>query len=240
MSYVPTEPVAAAFVAHAAEDFPREACGVVVRARGEERYARCRNLAEGLDRFHVCPEDYAAAEASGEVVAVVHSHAGRPPTPSVADRVQMARWMLPWVIVNWPTGRWEVHEPGGATRPPLVGRPFSLGTLDCFALVRDYYAETLGVELPEFPHHDEWWKTGESRYVALFPAAGFSAVSGPPRLHDVLLIQNGADVPNHGAVYLGGEVILHHLPRRLSRREGYRGYWQRNTTHVLRHRSQLP
>ena len=43
-----------------------------------------------------------------------------------------------------------------------------------------------------------------------------------------------SNVPNHAAIYLGGDVIGHHLYGRLSGRDVYGGYYKKHTTHVLR------
>jgi cell wall-associated NlpC family hydrolase len=48
-------------------------------------------------------------------------------------------------------------------------------------------------------------------------------------------MQVASPVPNHAAVYLGDGLILHHLQGRLSSRDVYGGYWQKVTTHALRH-----
>lgn len=64
-----------AIMAHAAAEYPRECCGVVAQKSRVERYFPCRNLAaEPTEHFHLSPEDYAAAEDWGTVVAIVHSH----------------------------------------------------------------------------------------------------------------------------------------------------------------------
>ncbi len=57
--------------AHALEQAPREACGVVVNGR----YWRCRNIAEDPEQdFVIEPRDYAVAAMYGKVEAIVHSH----------------------------------------------------------------------------------------------------------------------------------------------------------------------
>ncbi|WP_163869601.1 C40 family peptidase [Myxococcus eversor] len=227
----------ASAVAHARADFPRESCGLVVRVAGELVYRPCRNLAAGQAHFHLAPEDFASAESAGEVVAVVHSHPNASPEPSEADRVMCERWGLPWLIINVPVGHWQVLYPSGY-RAPLLGREFSHGVLDCFSLIRDYYRETLGLELPDFERPDDWWAKGGNLYLEGYEKAGFVDVTGSPlREHDVLLMQLRAKVPNHAGVYLGADVVLHHLQASLSKRETYSGFWARVTRKVVRHRT---
>jgi len=233
-----SEMTLAAIRAHAGRDYPREACGLVIVAHGRERYIACRNMAAGDVEFILDPVDYAAAEDAGEIIAIVHSHPDLPPLPSEADRVQCEASGLPWIIVNWPTG--AVHEcaPSGYLAP-LAGRTFHHGVLDCFALCRDYYQRTLGIALPDLPRADHWWVKGQNILLEHYAGMGFARVPAEDiRPHDALLMQVGARVPNHTGIYLGDNLILHHLYGRLSSRDVYGGYYRKVTTHVLRHQSQ--
>ncbi|WP_375745367.1 C40 family peptidase [Corallococcus interemptor] len=85
----------------------------MVLVGGDHRYRPCRNFADGQAHFVLAPEDYARAEGEGEVMAVVHSHPNAAPEPSEADRVMMARWGLPWLILNVPVGHWRLWYPDG-------------------------------------------------------------------------------------------------------------------------------
>ena len=226
----------AAALAHAREQYPREACGLLVVVRGRERFWPCRNTAEGADQFALDPLDYAAAEDAGDVVAVFHSHPNAQPTPSEADRVACEASGLPWHIVGVPCERWATVEPSGF-RAPLVGRQFVHGVVDCYSLIRDYYADELRIELPDFDRPNDWWHRGGNLYAENFEKAGFIRVKGEPQRHDVILMQVLANVPNHGAIYLGNGIILHHVHGRLSSREIYGGYWLTKTWALLRHKN---
>jgi proteasome lid subunit RPN8/RPN11 len=243
---------------HAREEHPREACGLLVKVsrgpRSRVVYRRCRNVAPAgaaRDRFELCPHDWAAAEDEGDILAVVHSHPDSDAHPSEADRWHCARMGLPWFIVAWPGGAWLPLWPDPL---PLVGRAFEHGTVDCYTLVRDYYAQHLGIELPDFDREDGWWErrvdakgrlmAPQNLYREHFAEAGFVDVGTvEPVLHDVLLMQVHADVENHAAVYVQpdafGPRILHHLYGRLSGHEPWGGCWRQSTTTVLRHRSRV-
>lgn len=222
-------------LAHAQEAFPRESCGLLVIRKGREVYWACRNIGVGTDQFVLHPEDYAHADEQGQIVAVVHSHPGLPCTPSQADRVACEASGLPWYIVSIPSGEWTSLEPTGYVAP-LVGREWSHGVLDCYALVRDWFRAERGIDLPNFTRFDDWWKRGENLYLDNFAQVGFAVVE-PDELQtgDCLLMQVASPVPNHAAVYLGDGLILHHLQGRLSSRDVYGGYWQKVTTHTLRY-----
>lgn len=217
---------------HARQEMPRESCGLIVVVKGRRRYVPCKNIAS-IGDFAICPEDYAAAEDMGEVVAVVHSHVNISPKPSQADLVGCERSGLEWIIVCANTGEIYSFSPKGYT-PPLIGRVFHHGITDCYTFIRDYYKQILQIDLPDFERRDNWWLGGENLYIDNFAKAGFSIVDKPQK-HDVILMKVAAPVVNHGAVYVGDGKIEHHQMNRLSSRDMYGGWYQKITTHFLRH-----
>lgn len=221
--------------AHAERDYPRESCGLVIVRKGRRRYIPCRNIAEKNEHFVIHPEDCAAAEDEGEIVLVVHSHPNMPAIPSDADMVGCEESGVPWLIVNWPTGSVYQFSPSGYVAP-LIGRQFNHGVLDCYTLIRDYYERELSITLPDGDRPDEWWLKGMNIYLNGFRDAGFDVV-GKPQRNDVLLMRVASPVPNHAAIYLGDGKIMHHQMGRLSSKDIYGGWYEKVTTHILRHRS---
>lgn len=221
---------------HAGEVAPHECCGLVVRRGDVREYVRCVNTSgDPLNHFMIDPADYAAAEDSGVVEMVVHSHPFIPPEPSDADRAGCEASGLPWLIVNHPTGAHTLTEPSG-WRPPLLEREFCDGSLDCYALVRDYYAEKRQIALKDYPRPKNWEIEGNSIIVDNFRDCGFVEVPASElQIGDVLVMQIGAAIPNHCAIYVGDNKILHHVRGRLSGHDVYGEYWRRVTTHTLRY-----
>ena len=237
------ERTCAAILDHAHAQMPRESCGVIINARGHERYVPCRNLAERPEQhFVIDPLDYIDAEDRADVIAVVHSHPYAPAQPTQPDLVACERSGVPWIIVSVPNDVFHSFKPSGY-RADYVGRQFCYGVLDCFELVRDWYRGELGIEIPERPEaasSPSWWKGREARelYIEGYAASGFVAVE-EPEPGDMLLFQVGADVANHAAIYIGQQVILHHVWSRLSCREIYGGYWVKNMRVCIRHKTRL-
>lgn len=231
-------------------DGRREACGLVVRTAAGDAYWPCRNIAAGdqRDAFKLHPADYAQAEDAGEVVAVVHSHPDASAHATDADRMACERGDVPWIIISEPSGVILQCHPTGQGLP-LLGRTFFHGSVDCYGLVRDYYAQRCGIALPNFERPDGWWNSGEggkpiaNLYRDNFAAAGFVELGHPDkvqiRTHDALLMQVKSDVENHAAVVADASsaLIYHHLYGRLSSEDVWAGYWRRHTTTVLRHKS---
>jgi proteasome lid subunit RPN8/RPN11 len=230
-----TDSVKRQIIAHAEQENPRESCGLVCIINGKQKYFPCRNLGVGTDNFVLDPEDYDKADTAGEIVAVIHSHPNMSAKPSQADLVACEASGLPWFIVGYPSLVWEYLEPKGYIAP-LVGREWTHGILDCYSIIRDWYKQERNIELPEFDRHDEWWKAGQNLYLDNILKVGFNPIEQKDLQEgDVILMTIGSSVPNHGALYLGNGVILHHIQNRLSTREVFGGYWLKNTTGYYRY-----
>lgn len=228
-------PLVPEVLSHAEREAPDECCGLAVVRHGNvvPSYWPARNTAP-RGHFVIHPDDQAAAEDAGILVGVCHSHVGRPPLPSPADRTGCRLSGVPWLIVGWPTRTHHQIEPD-PIREPLIGRPFVHGVLDCYTLIRDYY-HGMGIEIPDYARADDWWLHGGDLYREHFAEAGFiEADPATLRAHDVVLMQVGSPVPNHAGVIDAHDHLLHHCQGRLSCRVVYGGYWRRVTRLVLRH-----
>ncbi|ACL61031.1 C40 family peptidase [Methylobacterium nodulans] len=234
---------------HAAAHWPAEAGGLILE---DGRYRPLANAAaDPLTEFEPDP---------GEVdqtayVAVLHSHcsiedpeSGKitppPDCPSGADMESQMATAVPWgITLAASTGVTDPFWFGDQVpRAPLLGRPFRHGVWDCYSLGRDWHREVAGIEIPDFARDPDWWLPREGQpqldlYRDGFERAGFRrVVRGPegPLPGDCFLCRVRSPVFNHGGIYLGGGLILHHLAHQLSGRDPA-SVWRTKLDFLVRH-----
>lgn len=231
--------VIAAIQADAVARYPNESCGAVTA----DGYVPMENKAEDPLHHFDCADACAELQMAGTLLAVVHSHPDGPEAPSAHDIASQRSMDLPWgllvcdkEVASVPFWWGDMLDP-----PPLLERPFRHGPSgtdgkgDCGALIRDWFRIERGILVPDFPRSDSWWKDGKDLYEDHYAEAGFVLASrDDPQVGDVALIQFRADVANHGGIYVGNGLILHHLEGRLSREEPIIG-WAKFVRHWLRH-----
>jgi len=211
-------------------------------------YLPCVNYATNpKEDFNIPAAIQMGVRAKGlEIQAIVHSHPEGPSYPSEQDMTGQISTDIPWVLVM--TDGVRVSPPeiwgGDAVIAPVIGREFLHGIRDCYSLIRDVFriGNTAlageGVDwplppilIPEYARADGWW--GEPRrpkqnlYVENFKAAGFVEITREQiKPGDAFLTKIRSDNLNHAGLLLPNNLILHHLPQRLSRREPA-GLWAR-------------
>jgi [CysO sulfur-carrier protein]-S-L-cysteine hydrolase len=111
-----------ALEAHARDEEPNEACGLVVLKDGvAERYVRGRNAAASPYRFEldVDPDTW-FLEDEGYELAVFHSHVSSPPRPSRTDVENIGLWAArPYLIYTVRTGELAAWRIANGSIDPL-------------------------------------------------------------------------------------------------------------------------
>lgn len=226
-------------------NYPNESCGVVVSAGKKAIIIPCKNIAsDPRNYFRIDPHDYVKAANQGEVIGIWHTHVELPANPSPADVAGCNSSGVEWFII----GAYKTEE--GMTFTPIhtlqpsdaevdyLERPYLFGVYDCYTLIRDYYSREFGITLGEYPRVENFWKKGLDFFTEGYPEQGFELlIDQEPEVGDLFIMQVAADIPNHIAVYIGDDLILHHCQNRLSRRDVYGGMWAKHTTHHLRHKT---
>ncbi len=200
---------------------------------------------EKTKSFRISDSDYAKLE-NENIISIIHSHPDWYPCPSESDMKNQELTGVKWGICSTnEKGSTNIFYFGGdKERAPLIGRSFMHGVTDCYELIRDYYDLKLNIKLPNFYRDWDWWNKGKTLYEDGFSKAGFKGVQlSELKEHDVLLMNLHSKTPNHGAVYVGNNLILHHLSgrkpidlSRISKREPI-NRWRDYISHVLRHES---
>jgi len=229
-------------IKHLAGTTKEERCGLVVESAGIKFYIPCHNSHPvPSDNFCISQADYVAASVRGKVVAVCHSHTEKGLEHlSSNDRIQQYRNNIPWILHSH---RGEVTELS-VWEPvrKLKGREFSEGYLDCYDSFRDFYA-LAGKHLPDFSPSDGyriegWYKEpgATSPFTDNIENFGFNKVKDHNDMipGDVIFSLLGAKVPNHVSVYVGNNMIFHHLPGKLSMVEPLRGFYLKYTHSIWR------
>ena len=226
-----------AALAHAKEQDPKESCGLLIEIKGKEKYYPCKNLSNWSNQcFIIDPIDYAKAEDTGKILAVIHSHPTTQPIASQADMISCEDTNLPWHIVNPKTEQWGYYEPSGY-KPPLIGRHWVWGVTDCWALVRDWYKETKGIILRDWerPITPEEF-IADPMFERCAWRTGFRQLRPEEKLEngDLLFMSILTSGLNHVAIFIDGDV-LHHLADRISCKEPYNEWLLKCTGMRLRY-----
>lgn len=216
-------------IAYAKQQQPREMCGFVVFNGKQKQFVPCENIAVDAENyFEISSDDWLKVQLYDGIVALVHSHPNGKPILSSADRQMQVNSALDWWLVC--DGKIRKFR----NIPHLLGRKFKHGETDCYTLFRDAYMLS-GVDFPNFERANDWWHENKSLYLDNMEKQGFERAIEPQQ-GDVILMQVGADVPNHSAIYLGRNMVLHHSPNRLSKRDLYDGYWLKHTHSIWRYK----
>ena len=154
--------------------------------------------------------------ADDRLEAIVHSHPGGPSWPSYADMKSQIDSGLIWHIAvvrvaETPDIQEEVFSFG--MKPELrLDLGYRHGAADCYSLIRGYYAERLGITLPDVPRDWAWWQDGHDLYENGLKRSGFARVEeGSLNIGDVFLARVRSRVVNHAGIWLGDGLILHHI-----------------------------
>lgn len=238
----------------AANAAPNEMCGAVVKNDSGVYFVEMTNGHEDpKNYFKLRAQDLAHIEDNNEILAIAHSHPKHSAELSAMDAYSSRLHNKPFVVVGHDgTVKWHaVPSP-----LPLLGREYVHDVVDCFTIVRDYFARELGIHINDFERKDGWWRDPDhpSLYLENFEKEGFVQVPKEDlRRNDVLLVRLGETAHvNHALIYLGDDgklkseqtpdcigktLYLHHPHGGLSVRKILGNDLYSKAEYVVRHRS---
>ena len=204
--------------------WPDEGCGIVDT---DNVFHACPNIHEApRQSFRIDPKVW----IKHKIKAIIHSHTydkrraplDDPRIPSKADLQGQVATNVEWGIVV--TEGENVTEPtwfGDYNhRPQLYEREFIHSAQDCLSFISDWYFQNYNVKLPACPREPDWFETGENFTSTNMESWGFETVNKADiQYGDLVMFQVRSDVPNHLGIYLGGDVVAHHLFGRLSSKD---------------------
>lgn len=118
----------------------------------------------------------------------------------------------------------------------LVGLTYIEGRQDCYGLMRRYYQQEWGIQLPNFARPRHFWNDESLDLYSLYADYGFEPVLDTRwEIGDTLLMPLRTQMATHAAMIVGDNQILHHLPDKLSTIESMRPRWANRATTVIRH-----
>lgn len=263
MSFSLTHTIIDAINRHALREFPNEACGLIVDGEYLPQFNYAVHPEMNFVIAGEIWKDLADKGKTVEAVVHSHPNgAAYPSARDMQGQIDTdVPWVI--VVTDGEVCGGPVMWGDSLPVAPLLGRPFMHGVADCYSLIRDAYrlgkdgiadpknvslSETISIAdwpheavvLPDFPRNDEWWRSdGEnaSLYLDNFEKAGFRRIQqSDVQIGDVFLMRLGfkSAVPNHGGLYVGGNLVMHHIPTRASRREPL-GVWLRSVDVWLRY-----
>lgn len=121
----------------------------------------------------------------------------------------------------------------------LLNQPYLWGKSDCFTLLRRFYNEGFGLEIPDYKRPESVSSPLLAQmFIAGADENGFEHTDVKPigiSPGDLILMAIKSATINHCGIYVGEGLILHHLTNKFSIAEMYRGSYRRYTCSILRH-----
>lgn len=233
-----TPEIIAAAQAHAIRTFPLESCGIVTKTGG---YVECENHArDPINAFEMNPTVWLTHL---DILGVIHSHTNGNYAPGEDDMTSQIATGVAWgvLVATVDSASVPLWWGGDTPIPKLLGREFIHGIQDCYSLIRDWYRLERKVTIPEYPRDAGWWEEpGKNMYETGFRSAGFYQIPTDPmgiQVGDVFFCKVRSRVENHGGLYIGNGLLMHHVGGHLSLTTPA-SHWQKLVTRWVRYGEQ--
>lgn len=150
------------------------------------------------------------------------------------------------IIIAWPSGRAVLYLPiSYKDNMPYEGRQYRLNASDCYRLAIDFYKREFNIDLNVYKADSSYLRFAMNArtyntMLMQYAKNGFEIVASP-QYGDGILISSvpNAKLPEHVAIYLGDDKILHHYSDKLSCVQPFSSYWRDRTIMYVRHKERL-
>lgn len=224
---------------HAFKNKDKEVCGLIIDNNGIKQTFPCDNVSQDdhSNSFLINPKNFIAASRNGDIKGFYHSHPDEEPILSDADKNNAKQHNLHSIVYSVKSNKFIEYHPE-FTKVNYIGRYLEINKNDCYSLVRDYYQNELGINLPNFDRSGgEWYKKVPKDILNNFKELGFKEVNYENKeKHDLLIFKH----PKYKtlcdfSIYLGSNYILCFLLNNYSTLAQLNKYSQNKVGLVLRY-----
>lgn len=247
MNYYFNNQIREHIIKYAVDQSPNEACGFIIK-NTEYIFMPCTNHSPTPEKeFKLSGKDFIKASLIGKIECIIHSH-NNSPWVSKEDIIEQTKHNIPFGVVFLSNGGYSHMVFWGDSLPvqDLLSRQFIHGVYDCYGLVRDFFRKEHRILLDNCPREMGWWSHKRDDDGNIITKAENLLIDGvlnqgfvevgiiDIKPNDVLFFKIMGRYSNHSAIYLGNDLMLHHLFGKLSCREPL-GQYKRFLTNIFRH-----
>lgn len=219
---------------------PEEACGFIFCVDNKYEFKAVDNVYAGdkTQYFAISIKDSVEANSSGNLYAVVHSHTGTSTAFTQWDVAYQKKQGIPWMLVNISSSPAVYWLRNKKSDNALYGRQYVWHVNDCYSFIKDWYEQEQGILLNDYMRSEDFAERGQDLYLDNFAKEGFSEVPlSSLQYGDLMLFKlKGNNITSHAGVYVGENLIAHHLNGRLSKKDFLGTYYKNRLSCVVRHK----
>lgn len=132
---------------HSLEVFPIESCGIIVDTNSGQKVLKSKNIFNSEKKFLIDNSIFDEVKENEKTIGVYHSHTRdgsedfSPEDLTVSEKIK-----IPFVLYNVILDEFKGYIPT-SKKLSLIGRPYFPPVFTCITILREYYEETLGINI---------------------------------------------------------------------------------------------
>lgn len=225
----------------AINSIPNECCGLICSGENNCCIITCKNISPNPKySFRINEEDFLNND---NIIAYYHSHVTGSSELSKLDRINSEITQLPICVYSCENDEYGIYYPR-KYKINLEGRPFIWSITDCASLVSDYFEKNYEggfvydskpeKEISRFGSDDiknkQFFDKGANGFgrIGKNGMGKFKKIENwknEIQINDIVAMGfNYGNIIEHIGVYLGNNIILHHMINQYSRKENLDKY----------------